>query len=245
MRSSIDENRSNAGNPIGNYLFMRPLLRHLGRGDFVYSVVSIALRVCAALIILGSLAFFFNAGKVTFGLPTTGAIMGGILFQLFYIVAIYAVVHVFLIRAKDIDRREPGEVFMLPLGALLVRLAGEAYASFVSFIAIGGGFFVWFTSKKIVTILGPLSKIFPVMRDADFITGIEFMFSGVLIAIGALIVSYMVAELIMLLVKANSANTAVSSNGDSGSAANGNGNGGSSGPRQLPNRTSIKSRFGS
>lgn len=237
MRSSFDENTPSTSSMIGNYLFMRPLLRRLGEGVFVYKIASVTLRVCAALIVLGSLASFFKAGRTIFELETTGAILGGILFQLFYIVAIYAVVHVFIIRAKDIEMSEPGDVYMLPLGATLLRLAGEAYAGFVTLIAIGGGIFVWFTSKNIATILGPLNKFFPAMKDADFMNGIEFMFSGVLIAVAVLIATYMAAEAISLLVKTK---PKVATNN-----SNGNSNGQSGMPRQLPNRTTINSRFGS
>jgi len=245
MRSSFEENRSSTTSRVGNYLFMRPLLRRLGEGVFVYKIVSVTLRVGAALIVLGSLASFFKAGKTIFELPTTGAMFGGILFQLFYIVAIYAVAHVFIIRARDIEASEPGKIYMLPLGAILLRLAGEAYAGFVTLIAIGGGIFVWFTSKNVATILGPLNKFFPAMKDTDFMNGIAFMFSGVLIAVGVLIATYMAAEAISLLVDTRSKAAANVNNGNGSSNGNGNGNGQSSMPRPLPSRTTIKSRFGS
>ncbi|MDH5650168.1 MAG: hypothetical protein OEY67_11005 [Gammaproteobacteria bacterium] len=232
MRSSFDENDPKPGSALSNYLFIRPLLRRLGDGAFVYKIATVTLRMCAGLVVLGSLASFFKAGKTIFDLPTTGAIFGGILFQIFYIMAIYSVVHILIIRAKDIDDSKPGPIFMLPLGAMLVRLAGEAYAAFVTLIAIGGGLFVWFTSQNVASILGPMSQLFPVKRNVDFIAGIEFMISGVLIGIAALMVSYMVAEAITLLVKKE--DKAAGTNGSNGS-----------GPRPLPNRSTINSRFGS
>jgi len=211
---------------LENYFFMRPLLRLLAQGPFMCKATSMMLRVFAALIILGSLASFFNAGKAIFELPTTSAIMGGILFQLFFIVAIYAVTHVLLIRAQDIEDLQVmsvGDIYMLPLGAVLLRMLGEAYSSFIGLIAIGGGIYVWFTSKNIGTILGPLTAFFPAMLEASFIGGIQFMLTGILIAIGALIASYMLAEIISLI--ARSARLSVHT------------------PRQLP-RQGIKTRVG-
>lgn len=223
---------------FANYFFMRPILRRMREGVFVYLIVSVVLRVIAALMVPASLAAFFQAGKVIFGLPTTGAIFGGILYQLFYVLAIYAVVHVFLIRASDIRTMQPGEVYMLPLGAMLMRMLGEAYAAFVALVAMGGGFFVWFTSKKAAAIMGPLATFFPSMRDATFIGGIEFMLTGLLLSVGAVIGSYMLAEIIMLFGMAGNARSATSAlpgprpvAGRSGSLrsrvshTNGNGNG--------------------
>jgi len=167
------------------------------RGDLTGTAVT--LRGAAGLAVLASLASFFHAGRVVFELPSKGAIFGGILFQLFYILAVYSVAHVLVIRARNIEALKQNEIFMLPLGAVLMRMVGEAYAAFVAFVAIGGGLFVWFTSQKVSTILGPLHRLFPVRGDTSFIGGIEFMFSGILLAVAAIIVSYMIAEILTIV----------------------------------------------
>lgn len=212
---------------LGNYLFMRPLLNRFSDGHFVYKGMVLALRAFAGLLVLASLATFFKAGKTVFSLNTTGAIFGGIMFELFFILAVYAVAHTLVIRAKDIESMSPGRYFMLPMGSILVRTMGEAYAAFIALIAIGCGIFVWFTSQKVATILGPLTKFFPVMVKPDFIGGIEFMVTGILIAIGVLITTYMLSELIMIA--SDSVNRKESTNGSS--------------PRPLPSRSSIKPRL--
>lgn len=191
------------GETMENYFFMRPLLKKLGQPAFVNRTVSRVIRVCVALIVLGSLASFFSAGKVIFSLPNTSAIFGGIVFQLFFIMAIYSVSHVLVIRAKDIKNLPGhlGSVYMLPVAAILVRMLGEAYAGFIALLAIGGGIFVWFTGLKVGAILGPVTTFFPTMRDASFIGGIEFMVTGTMIAIAVIIVSYMVAEVFYLLAR--------------------------------------------
>ena len=71
-------------------------------GAFFSRTVAIVLRVVAALFVLFCLATFFKAGKLIFELPANG-ILGGVLFEIFFILAAYAVAHVLLIRARDID----------------------------------------------------------------------------------------------------------------------------------------------
>ncbi len=98
------------------YLFMKPLLGKLGEGAFFCRLIAHALRATAALIVLFSLVTFFEAGKLIFQLPAQG-ILGRVLFELFFVLAIYAVVHVFLIRARDIEQIQAGEFYALPSGA--------------------------------------------------------------------------------------------------------------------------------
>lgn len=185
------------------YLFVRPLLGLIAQPRFFCRLVSIALRACAALVVLFSLATFFHVGKLTFELPAQ-AIPGAVLFEIFFVLAIYAVVHVLLIRARDIDQLQAGEFFALPLAAVVTRLLGEAYAAFVSLVGIGGGVFVWFTGQAIAKVFNPLLRaLFPALRDdPSFMGGIEFMVSGVLVGLAALIVAYAVSEALVLLARA-------------------------------------------
>ncbi len=138
-------------------------------------------------------------------LSSTGAIAGGILYQLFYVFGVYSVIHIFLIRASDIASKQPGDVYMLPLGALLIRMLSEAYATFVAFISMGGAIFVWFTGMKVSAILGSLHHLFPSMTDTSFLGGIGLLFTGMLLSLGTVICGYMLAEMLTLLSQRNSA----------------------------------------
>lgn len=184
------------------YLFMRPVLGLLAQGRFFSRVIAMAIRVAAALVVLFSLTTFFQAGKITFELPAQG-IPGGVLFEVLFVLGVYAAVHVMLIRARDVDQLAVSDFYALPLGAILVRMLGEAYAAFVSLVAIGAGLFVWFTNQSVNKVLNPLVRgLFPTMRDnPSFMGGIEFMVSGVLAGLGALIVAYVVSEILAVLAR--------------------------------------------
>lgn len=203
------------------YLFMTQLLNLLGKPGFLNKLVAVMLRVAAAVVVLVSLAFIFTAGKVTFALPAQ-TIMGGILFQILYILAIYSVVHAVLIRARDIEDMAPMEYPVLSMGTVLLKLIGEVYAFFVALTAIGGGIFVWFTNKSVTAILSPMPWFYPVPSGPNFTGGLTIMLVGVLLATAVLIGFYMLSELLSALVKTQSRPVAA--------------------PRQIANYS--KSRFG-
>jgi len=180
------------------YFFMRRVLDLLSQPGFLNRLVAITLRTIAGLVILLSLVAFFNAGKVIFGLPASG-ILGGILFQVCYILAIYAVVHTLIIRARDVDAIAAIEFSTFPLVALLLKTFGEVCASFGALVAVGGGIYVWFTGKSVATILNPMHKFIPTFGDTTFMGGIQFMVGGVLFALGALILCYALSEAVGVL----------------------------------------------
>jgi len=184
-----------------NYFLMRSIIKWLAVPRQFNRLLAITLRVLAALIIPFSLVTFFKAGKLIFDLPASG-ILGGIVFQMFFVLAIYAVVHGLFIRARNIDALPGGEYNMFPLTAILVRAAGEAIAAFISLVAVGGGIYVWFTGKGVATILNPPPKFMPLFGDTTFMGGIEFMVGGVLSAILVVTVAYLIAEGLQLLSEA-------------------------------------------
>lgn len=176
-----------------NFYFMRTVLDWLAEPRHFNRMTAVTLRVLAALVVPLSLVTFFKAGKVIFDLPASG-ILGGILFQAFFVVAIYCVVHGLFIRARKIDALPGGDYNMFPLAAIVIRGLGEAFAAFIGLVAVGGGIFVWFTGKGVSAILSPLPGFLPVFGDTTFMGGIQFMVGGVLSAIIVLGLTYLVAE---------------------------------------------------
>ena len=175
------------------YFFMQTVLNWLAEPRRLNRFLAITLRVLAALIVPFSLVTFFKAGKVIFALPPSG-VLGGVVFQIFFVLAVYAVVHGLIIRARSIEDLTGGEYNIFPLVAILLRTVGEAMAAFISLVAVGGGIYVWFTGKGIGTILNPPPKFLPLYGDTTFMGGIEFMVGGVLSAILVIVVSYLAAE---------------------------------------------------
>jgi hypothetical protein len=184
------------------YFFMVALLERLAQPAFFCRLVSVTLRAAAALIALLSLTIFFKVGKLTFEMAPNLA-LGGILFEAFYVVAIYAVVHVFFIRARDIEAIKSENSYAIAVAATLAKLAGEAYFAFVSLIAIGGGLFVWFTNQGLGNVFGSLVRsLFPgAGDDPNFMGGIEFMASGIFVGLAVLVVAYAVSQALTMLIQ--------------------------------------------
>ncbi len=184
------------------YFFMVPLLERLAQPAFFGRVVALTLRASAALVALLSLTIFFKVGKLTFDLPTN-RVLGGFLFEVFFVLAVYAAVHVFLIRARDIETVRASDSYAISIVALLVKMAGEAYCAFVSLMAIGGGLFVWFTNQSLGKILGPVVRaLFPhTSDDSSFMGGIQLMASGVLIGMAALVLAYAASQVLAMLIR--------------------------------------------
>lgn len=176
-------------------LFMRSVLNLLAQDRFLCHAVAIALRVAAVLLVLLSLTTFFMAGRLIFDLPPNG-ILGGVFFEVFFVLAVYVAAHVLFIRGQQIKELPAGPFVALRLAPLLVRGLGEAYAGFVGLIAIGGGTFVWFTNLSLNKVLSPVvAPLFPsVGDDATFVGGIGFMLSGVAAACAIVLAAYMLAE---------------------------------------------------
>jgi len=197
------------------YFFMGALLERLAQPTFFCRAVATALRTMAALAALLSLTIFFKVGKLTFEM-TPNKVLGGVLFEACYVVAIYAVVHVFFVRARDVETVGAGETYAIAVTALLLKLAGEAYCMFVSLLSIGGGLYVWFTNQGLGNVLGSLVRaLFPgVGDDPNFMEGIEFMASGVLLGLGALVLAYAASQALVMLIRPphNGAQPSASSN---------------------------------
>lgn len=173
--------------------FMEIALSWLAEPRHFNRLFAITLRVVGVLVVPASLVAFFKAGKVIFSLPASG-ILGGILFQLLFIAAIYGVVHGLFIRARNIDALPGGDYNMFPLAAIVTRAVGEAFAVFVALVTIGGGIFVWFTGRGVNTLFAPMPGFLPVFGDTTFMGGIQFMVGGVLSSILVLGMTYLVAE---------------------------------------------------
>lgn len=184
------------------YLFMRGVLTRLSQDRFLCRSIAIGLKAGAAMIVLFSLTTFFAAGRLIFDLSANG-IPGGVLFEFFYVLAVYASAHTLLLRSRDVEAVRPGEYIALRLAPVLVRGLAEAYAAFVALVAIGGGLFVWFTNLGVEKVLNPITRsFFPTMREnPSFMGGIEFMVSGVVAAFVVLLIAYVVAEALQLLTR--------------------------------------------
>jgi hypothetical protein len=184
---------------VGAFLFMGPVLRLISQGQFFRRVFSIALRVLAVVIALGGLVGWLVAWRLVFELPPAG-ILGGIIFQLLFVVAIYMVAHTLLIRATNIAELPDAEFTVIPIASIFLKLIGEVYACFVVVIAVGGGILTWFAGGYAQLLLQGVMPFVPSFGGETFVGGLLFMVGGALTAFFVLVSFYLLSELVVVMV---------------------------------------------
>jgi hypothetical protein len=194
---------------MNKWLFVAPLLQLLSQGKFFRKVFSIWLRISVIGFALAGLLIFITGWKLIADMPS-GAIIGGILFQLFWIIAVYAVVHIGWIRSVNIDELPEGKFTMIPIASLLLRMGGEMYAAFGLVISIGGCIFFLFAGN---IGLFPLRSLMPfggpsllmalagasLSGGSPILEGGLFLIAGAVSSLLVLIVAYLLAESIIVI----------------------------------------------
>lgn len=180
-----------------DYLFMSKLLPKLGEGAFFRNVFTYALKVIAVLIGIGCLISWIGFWVAIFQLSVVG-IIGGLIFQLIFVVAAYAVIHIIWIRADEIKKQEAGDFTIIPIIATMVRMTGEVLATFLVIFGVAGGVFVIFAGFEAYRVF---SEFVPsISVGSTFLGGITFSITFAIAGFIALIVNYLLAELIVVLV---------------------------------------------
>ena len=176
--------------------FMRDLLRLLSQGRVIRTVCSLLLRLAAGALLLAGLLTWIEAWRVISHLPAAG-ILGGILFQIAFAVGIAAAAQVVWLRADSIAALEDGEFTVLPIASLLVRTFGEGYLVFVVPVAFGGGVFLWLSGGD-DSLLMAVRFLLP-GSSGSFLGGLFLMAGGAMLGFLVLLLSYLIAEGIVLL----------------------------------------------
>lgn len=180
--------------------FMGPFIRNFSKYEIFRKVFSTVLRVIAVLTAVGGFVVWVLMWKLVFEIPSAG-VAGGIIFQLFFLVAIYMVVHAVFLRAKHISDLPRGEYPIIPVISLFLKLLGEAYAAFTAAIAVGGGILIWFAGGYGLELLENVSRYVPRYEGGTtFLSGILFLLMGIIFAFFILVSFYFVSQLLVVFV---------------------------------------------
>lgn len=180
-----------------DFLFISKLLPKLGEGAFFRTIFTYALKVLAVSIGIMSVVAWVGYWIIIFKL-SVGGIIGGLIFQLIFVVAAYAVIHIIWIRADDIKEQEAGEFTIIPIISTMVRMFGEVAAAFLIIFGIGGGIFLIFAGWEAYQVFSVFLPV--VSAGSAFLSGIMFTISFAIAGFLALIFHYLIAELIVILV---------------------------------------------
>ena len=180
------------------YLFIKAALEAFAKEDFFKKITALVLRILCGIMVIFSLVSWIKLWKVVFDLKGSD-VVGGILFQLLFIVGVYMVVHILLIRAKDISGMQKEEFYVLPIISTVLKMMGEVYAAVFVFAGWAGGIFIWIAGQDAKSII----KTLPLIKSAgritpDFMGGLTFIIKLTLTGFIAIVLMYAAAEVIKI-----------------------------------------------
>ena len=185
---------------MGKFLFMPMVLQQMAREIFFRKICASALRLLAVVAVFAGLTGFVHIWNYT--VKQQGSqIPGCVIFILLFAVAVYMVVHTLLIRAGQLLELPETEFGIVSIASVFLRLGGELYASIAIPIAVGGGIFIWFGREDARYFIRSVTPMVKGFGDGTFLGGIEFMLGGVFCAFFVLLLSYLLAELLEIMLK--------------------------------------------
>lgn len=193
------------------YFFVPTLLEIIERPDFFNRSCAGAVRVFAALFALGAVIGWFQMWKMVFEMNGAG-ILGGVIFQLFFVVGAYMVLHFLWIRAGHIEALGATDFVVLPILPVFFKLCGEVYASIALSAGLGKGVLHLFvnqsriadrTSSTIPGVGWEHSFLVQLFGGSDgissFINAILYALGGVISAVVWLVIFYLASEFVSML----------------------------------------------
>jgi hypothetical protein len=182
------------------YFFMEKVLEKISQGQFFRKAFAIALQIMAVVIATAALVAWITVWK-SISEYSSEAIFGIIIFQLLFVIAVYMVVHILLIRAGNINALPDSDYTVIPIVSITLKLFGEIYASFVTVISIGGGILTWFIGSNALYMIKGSAPFFPSYGSGEgFWGGLVFIAGGLFSAFVGLVFFYFLAEAVVVLV---------------------------------------------
>jgi len=182
------------------YLFMAAVLEKISQGQFFRKAFAITLQILAAVIAIAALVAWITVWK-SISEFSAEAIVGIIIFQLLFVIAVYMVIHILLIRAGNINELPDSDYTVIPIVSITLKLIGEIYASFVTVISVAGGILSWFIGSGAFYMVKRPSLLIPSYGSGEgFWGGLVFMAGGLFSAIVGLVIFYFLAESVVVAV---------------------------------------------
>lgn len=192
------------------FRFVNPFFAALSDGRILRLAAAWVVRAVGVLGSLGGIFWFlafldigFKDWDAAAGIHAAGILAGCALFALFGLAFGYLWLAACFFRARTILDLADSHFTVLSILSILFRLNGEL--AFVTYllVGIGGCLFVWLADLNPFSELGPLQEQVPfgLSNAGGFLGGIELGVVMLLIAFVAIVVSYALAELTIVLVK--------------------------------------------
>jgi hypothetical protein len=184
---------------MDSYLFMESVLQMIAQGSFFRKACAVVLQALAVVVSIAGLVMWMSVWRFA-AQASFAALLGIVIFQVLFVVALYMVAHTLFIRARDIASLPEGEFFAIPIAAIVLKLIGEVYASFVAVMSVGGGILIWLMRGFAFSLVRKAAPLAPRLGDGvGFTGGLLFMGGGLFTAFVVLVFSYFLAEAVAMM----------------------------------------------
>ncbi|MCD6579347.1 hypothetical protein J7L48_07705 [bacterium] len=177
-------------------MFIKVVLDNLSKEDFFKKTAALFIRILTALLLINALVSWIKLWKVVFDLSAS-ALIGGIVFQLLFIIGMYMITHIMIIRTENILKLKTEKYYLFPLGATIIKMIGEIWASFLVFMGISGGILIWFAgnqSGRVIRNVPMINLLGKVGLKGDFLGGLTFMVQLIITGCIVIFISYLLSE---------------------------------------------------
>jgi hypothetical protein len=186
---------------MGKYFFMKPVLELISVGHFFRKAFAVFLQILAVVVAIAGLVSWITVWKSVAG-QDFSLILGIIIFQLFFVIAVYMVVHTMFIRAGDISALPDSDYTVIPIVSISLKLIGEIYACFVAAVSVGGGIAMWLMKSDAFFMIKRSAPFIPSFGGGEgFFGGLLFIVGGLFAALIVLVFFYFLAEAVIVMVE--------------------------------------------
>jgi hypothetical protein len=191
---------------MGNIFFIKPCLTALEEGRSVRFGIFLLMWIIAFVVVIGGIVSWVDFWNQVSGQDAAG-VFGVILYQLVFLVLLYFLFQILVIRASDVLNVEAfdSEFTVIPVMSVLTRAAGEFLAVYLVFQGVGWLIYAWFSgATPYISGLGTFENmfgIFSIMSGTGFKAGVISLVRGIIGGFAVIVVAYFWAEAIILGLK--------------------------------------------
>ena len=175
------------------FTFIYPVIDSLSKGSLIKKVMAFLFGLIGVLSFVVGVYFFFKTISYA---PDFWFVVLLFLFLLSSFISL----QIWFYRAKAIMNLEDSDFIVIPIFSNLFRAIGENYAVFLITIGVGGTLMLWFS--RYAYNLSEFARYIPFVSFNDsFIGGLLFLLLTTVIAFIVLLLTYFLAENILVLVE--------------------------------------------
>lgn len=191
------------------FQFLDPIFRGVNDGNVIRVTVVWAIRVMAVVLAavgfvwcIGFIALGFKGSEMMIGARSAELLIAALLFAVFGLAFGYLACGVCLFRARCVADLGNGHFTVLPILSILFRLLGEVACICYCLIGVGGCLVLWIAGFNPLANLGRFAPELPLVAlgSGGFVGGLEFAIFMLVLAFGAIVSFYALAEFTVVAV---------------------------------------------